>query len=171
MDPYIGEIKMTAFNYAPQGWVLCQGQTLYIDDNTDLFQLLGTAFGGDGVNTFCLPNLQGRIPVGMGLGNGLSPRKMGQTGGEEAVELTVNQLPAHDHSVIPLGSNGEATEADPTNAVPANTGSPMYGPEANVKMQVYPTSFVGENAAHDNMQPYLVVNYIIAFQGIYPPKP
>jgi microcystin-dependent protein len=172
MDPYLGEIRMVGFNYAPQGWALCNGQLLSIAANTALFSLLGTSFGGDGVRTFGLPDMRGRAPLHYGQGPGLTDRTMGEAGGGEAVTLTITEMPAHIHAVFPMGSNLEATSTDPTNGASAINGTPLFveGSAANAKMAEASCLPAGGSLPHNNMQPYLVVNFIIALNGIFPPR-
>ena len=123
-EAFLGEIRMFGGNFAPVGWAFCQGQLLPISQNTALFSLLGTTYGGDGVQTFALPDLQGRVPLGMGQGPGLSPYVEGQTGGAESFTLTTQQMPAHSHAVAATGSQ---STTDPKGAVPANTQPPTPG--------------------------------------------
>jgi microcystin-dependent protein len=170
-EPFIGEIRTTAFNYAPRGWALCDGSLINIRNNTALFSVLGTEFGGDGVNTFGLPDLRGRLPIGQGTGTGLTPREMGDEGGAENVTLITAQLPVHGHLMYPPGTGNEAQIADPTNSVPATTGSPLYSSEANTQMASFNSEPTGAGMAHDNMPPFQVINYIIALQGMFPSRP
>lgn len=176
MEQYIGEIRAVAFNYAPEddGWALCNGQLLSIAQNTALFSLLGTTFGGNGVTNFALPDLRGRVPMHFGQGPGLSNREMGESAGEEQVTLYLTQIPPHQHEVVPVATSGEGSLNDPTGGmIPANSGSPIYAtPDtANGKMAPASCGVTGGGQGHDNLQPYLVVNYIIAVQGIFPPRP
>jgi microcystin-dependent protein len=172
MDPFLGEIRMCGFNYAPEGWALCNGQLLSIAANTALFSLLGTTFGGNGITNFALPDLRGRAPLHYGQGPGLTNRDMGEVGGEENVTLTIQEMPAHSHLVVPVGSSNEASNPDPTNGADANNGTPAYvdASTANVKMAPASCEAAGGSLPHDNMQPYLVVNFIIALNGIFPPR-
>ena len=166
MDTFIGQLMCVGFNYAPQGWALCQGQLLPIADNSALFSLLGTTFGGDGQTTFGLPDLRGRMPVGMGNGPGLSPYDIGQAGGTESVTLVAGNLPAHTHSVA-------ASSADKNDASPANaffSGGGAYNTAANATMNPSMVGPAGGNQPHENRQPVLGINWIIALEGIYPPR-
>jgi len=167
--PYIGEILAVPFNFAPKGWATCQGQLLAISQNTALFSLLGTYYGGNGVNTFALPDLRGRTPVGMGQGPGLSRYDIGQTGGEETVTLQVSQMPAHTHTAF--GSLNAGTTATPTGAVWA-TQTRVYVYSSSQSTQMAPQALgpAGGSQPHDNMSPYLVLNYVIALNGIYPAR-
>lgn len=178
MDPFLGEIRMVAWNFAPNGWALCNGQLLSIAQNTALFSLLGTTYGGDGRTTFGLPNLQGRVPVHQGQGAGLSPYTMGQVGGAESVTLLPTQMPAHNHAVGV--SNQPGAVADPTNAILAqgNSGTSRAPVAVADYVTGVPTgtlaqtsvSVAGGNQPHTNLQPYLCVNFIIALQGVFPSR-
>jgi microcystin-dependent protein len=171
LDPFLGQIVMFAGNFAPTGWALCQGQVLPIAQNTALFSLLGTAYGGDGVNTFALPDLRGRLPIHMGQGPGLTPRQAGDAGGQEAVTLTVQQLPTHTHAVI-CGA-GAANSVSPAGSFwatdPGGNTAP-YSNTAGAQMASGAIGSAGGNQPHDNVQPFLVINYIIALSGIYTPR-
>jgi microcystin-dependent protein len=159
-QPYIGEIRMFPGNFAPSGWSLCQGQVMSIADNDALFTLIGTTYGGDGQTTFNLPNLQSRVPIHMG-GQFL----LGQMAGVEQVTLTTNQLPAHTHT--PRASAAAST-ADPTNAVFA--GGPTWFAAGTPGLAMDPTmiSPIGGSQPHDNMVPFLTINFIISLFGVFP---
>lgn len=168
---------MVSFNFAPQGWALCNGQTLLISQNTALFALLGTQYGGDGVTTFVLPNLQGRVPIHQGQSSGTSPYLIGQKGGEENVTLLPAQIPPHDHSAVTQvnASSGAATSVNPANNLPAEPARPEYAAAgATVAMAVNAATttigVAGGGQAHTNVQPYLTVNFIIALTGIFPQR-
>lgn len=162
LDPFVGEISVTAFNFAPQGWALCNGQLLPINQNAALFSLLGTYYGGNGTTNFALPNLQGRVPLGAG--NGLSPYVVGQNGGEETVILQSSQIPAHNHGVPAAGAQ---TSDRAVGLSPAAGG--VYGiPSGGASMAS--TLPAGNNQPHNNMQPYLTLNFIIALQGVFPSR-
>ena len=167
-SPYIGELRLFGGNFAPYGWALCNGQLLSISENSPLFQLIGTTYGGDGVNTFGLPNLQGRFPSHQGQGNGLQNYVLGQIAGSENITLQGNQLPAHNHSAI--GSNGNATA--PANATWGSSGAAAnsFGPGNSANAILNPASIglTGGNQPHDNMTPYLAITFIISLQGIFP---
>lgn len=168
MDPFLGEIRCFGFTFAPRGWALCQGQLLSIASNTALFSLLGTMYGGDGRTTFGLPDLRGRVPTGFGQGPGLSDRVQGELAGEEQVGLTQVQLPAHNHTVAAASA---ATSKNPSGAVPALTAAgSSYGTVADLGMSPTMVGGGGGNQLHDNMAPYLVLNWCIAIEGIYPPR-
>lgn len=170
-DAYLGEIKMFAGTFAPQGYAFCNGQLLPIAQNTALFSLLGTTYGGDGVTTFGLPDLRGRAPIhnGNSQGPGLSPRPLGQKGGAESNTLSVAQMPAHNHTLNAVSSVGNQTT--PTNNTMADSG--LFDKEysdtnADTTMNANTVGNTGGNQPVNNMQPYTVINYIICLSGIYP---
>ena len=166
-SPYLGEILLVPYNFAPTGWALCQGQLLSISQNTALFSLLGTTYGGDGRTNFALPDLRGRSPIGFGQGQGLQNYVQGQTGGEESVTLTLSQIPSHTHPA--MGSANTATTANPGNAVWATESRlNIYSSGGGTAMA--PSGASGGNQPHDNMSPYLTLNYVIALQGIFPTR-
>ena len=164
-QPYVGEIRMFAGNFAPAGWMFCEGQLLPISENETLFQLIGTTYGGDGESTFALPDLRGRIPIHQGNGFILA-----ETGGVETVTLTVSQIPAHTHAA--LCTNDTGTTAVPQGAVPASlpdVNSLSYGTDApNTTLSPVTISSVGGSQPHNNFQPYLCVDFIISLFGIFP---
>lgn len=164
-QPYVGEIRMFAGNFAPAGWMFCEGQLLPISENETLFQLIGTTYGGDGESTFALPDLRGRIPIHQGNGFVLA-----ETGGTEEITLTVNQIPAHSHSF--LGTGATATGNAPANNVPANTTGATIFPYGTDQptTNLHPSSLtsVGGSQPHTNFQPYLCVDFIISLFGIFP---
>ncbi len=170
-EPFIGQIMMVGFNFAPRGWALCNGQLLSIAQNTALFSLLGTYYGGNGQTTFALPDLRGRMPIHQGQGPGLTPRTIGENGGEETVTLNRGELPQHNHTVNVQSSPGNSTT--PTNNYPAGSSARdnIYSNAApNATMNANEIGFTGGNQPHDNMSPYLTVNFIIALEGIYPSR-
>jgi microcystin-dependent protein len=176
-DQYLGEVRMVGFNFAPTGWAVCTGQLLSISQNTALFSLLGTTYGGDGKSTFALPNLQASAPMGYGNGAGLSPRYWGQTGGEFAVTLLQTQMPSHNHGVACISGAGSLDSPNvPANTVWASEGTqrvppPLYAAAAtNANMNAAAVQNTGGNQPHNNMPPFLAVYFIIAMQGIYPPR-
>jgi len=173
-DPFLGEIRPFAGNFAPRNWALCNGQLLSIAQNTALFSLLGTQFGGDGRVTFGLPNLQASVPLDQGQGPGLTPRDMGEVGGAPAVTLTTAEMPAHTHSYS--GENVLATSTEPANNVVAGnrtvaafTAPGMPGIQ-QVTMSPQGVGVSGGSAPHNNRQPFLAVTFIIALQGIFPQR-
>ncbi|MCC2546268.1 tail fiber protein [Hymenobacter sp. BT175] len=177
MEPFIGEIRPFAFGYAPNDWMQCQGQLLSIRQYTALFSILGVQYGGDGVNTFALPNLATRVAVGMGAAPGLTPYVVGQTLGVASVTLTPEQMPAHVHAVTgPLQTtNAEGGTADPTNAYLANATTEEYGDAKTGTMGAGivkggPTNSTGNKQAHNNQMPSLAINYCIALVGTFPPR-
>jgi microcystin-dependent protein len=168
-QPYVGEIRMFAGNFAPAGWMFCDGELLPISENDTLFNLIGTTYGGDGEETFALPNLQSRIPIHAGQGSGLSLHQLAEAAGVETVTLTTQQIPAHQHA--PLASDQEGTLSSPNNAVwaVASTGNQLYSSPPGVNtMHAQSIGSNGGSQPHDNMGPYLCVNYIISLFGIYP---
>ncbi|HAV35430.1 MAG TPA: phage tail protein [Massilia sp.] len=168
-EPYVGEIRMFAGNFAPMDWALCQGQLLSIAENELLYAVIGNTYGGDGQTTFALPDLRGRVPLHAGTGNGLSPRALGEQGGAENVTLTTNQLAAHTHSMTASRDPGNSAYTG-ANGVPASvTGTPVYGPVATPgPMMANVVGAAGGSQPHDNMAPYLCINFIIALYGLYP---
>jgi microcystin-dependent protein len=164
-QPYVGEIRMFAGNFAPAGWMFCEGQLLPISEYETLFNLIGTTYGGDGQSTFALPDLRGRVPLHFG--NGFT---LAETGGVETVTLTVNQIPSHSHPV--LGTTNPAGGQAPSGQVFANSGNPAilpFGTDAPVtRLAPQSVSSVGGSQPHDNFQPYLCVDFIISLFGIFP---
>lgn len=168
-EPFVGEIILFAGSYAPRGWALCDGSLLPIASNQALFSLLGVRYGGDGRTTFGLPDLRGRVPVHRGQGPGLTNRPLGSRGGAEQTALTPAQLPAHPN--LPAASASLGTTASPAGAYPANggAGAALFSPEA-AQQVVQPSAALGGGQAHNNLQPYLGVSYLIALVGLYPPR-
>jgi microcystin-dependent protein len=164
-QPYVGEIRLFAGNFAPAGWMFCEGQLLPISENETLFQLIGTTYGGDGESTFALPDVRGRIPIHQGSGFTLA-----ETGGAEEITLTVSQIAAHSHPL--LGSTQLASANAPQNSVVAQdaiVGADLYIEDSpNVNMAAAAITSVGGSQPHTNFQPYLCVNYIISLFGIFP---
>jgi microcystin-dependent protein len=162
-QPYVGEIRMFGGNFAPAGWMFCEGQLLPISENETLFQLIGTTYGGDGESTFALPDLRGRIPIHQGNGFILA-----ETGGAEEITLTVSQIPAHSHPF--LGSNDVANTPNPGQSVVARSGQviPFLNVAPTVAMSPQFLSPVGGSQPHTNFQPYLCINFIISLFGIFP---
>lgn len=167
-SPYLSEIRIFSFNFAPSGWVMCNGQLLSISANQALFALVGTTYGGNGMTTFGVPNLQGRIPLHQGGGF-----TVGQTGGQETVTLTTSQMPAHVHQVQADAAIGDATSFNASGSYLANTApAPLYssGSSNMVAMAPEMVSSVGSGQAHENRQPFLTLNYCMAVQGIFPSR-
>jgi microcystin-dependent protein len=174
-DPFVAEIRIFPFNFPPKGWAFCDGQLLPLSQNTALFSLLGTTYGGNGTSNFALPNMQGNAPMQQGQGQGLSLRDLGETGGEQAVTLLQTEMPAHTHQVQAVA--GAGTLPTPTSNVWASglkTGPSLYTPSGtgnlNVPMNPFGTSIAGSSFPHNNMMPYLTLNFCIALQGIFPPR-
>jgi len=170
-DPFLAEIRILPYTFPPKGWARCDGRLLPIAQNTALFSLLGTNYGGDGRSTFALPNLDGRMAIGQGAGPGLTPRELGESGGEPAVALSAAEMPGHTHPAAASANDGGdrspagnlfANDAGGVNSYAAGAGLTALAPAA-----VGP---VGGSAPHNNLQPYLVVGFCIALQGIYPPR-
>jgi microcystin-dependent protein len=174
-EAFIGEIRMFAGNFPPRGWQFCQGQLLSIAQNTALFSILGTTYGGNGQTTFALPDLRGRYPMQPGQGPGLSPRTLGEQGGSETVTLISNQMPAHTHSLVASGALGDqAVPEGHYNAVvpDPNTQQPLnaYGTTPTTTMAPGAIGVAGGSQPHNNMSPFLCLNFIIAMEGIYPSR-
>ena len=168
-DPFVAEIRMFGFNFAPTGWAQCNGQLLPISQNTALFSLLGTVYGGDGKSTFALPNLQGSVPLHPGQGQGLSLYDLGQQGGSQFVTLLQSEIPAHTHAFS--ASEEVVNELSPTNFF-FGAGETRYAaPAAITQMAPQALSVAGGSLPHNNMMPYLVVNFCIAMQGVFPARP
>jgi microcystin-dependent protein len=160
-EPFLSEIKIMAFNFAPKGWALCNGQLMAINQNQALFSLLGTTYGGDGRVNFALPDLRGRIPIHPGAGFIL-----GEQGGETVHTLLASEMPQHTHIVE--ASSAAANTSNPAGNFWADGGKSIYNSSVNTNMAPGAISTVGGNQAHDNMSPYLVLNFCIALQGIFP---
>ncbi len=169
-EPFVGEIRMFAGNFAPRGWALCDGQLLAISQNDALFSLLGTIYGGDGRTTFGLPDLRGRIPIHAGTGPGLSPRPLGQKGGAETETITLNQLPSHTHTI--QFSTSPGTQSNPDGEfLGASPNVRVFVPiPPIVNMASTAISGVGGGGSHTNVMPFLCINFIIALFGIYPSR-
>jgi len=172
VEPMIGEVMMFAGNFAPRGWALCNGQLLAINQNQALFSLLGTTYGGNGIQNFALPNLQSRIPVHSGQGNGLSSVVIGQTGGTETVTVVATQMPAHSHTLT--ASKAAATNTGPADHVVADStasAAKVYAPLSSATpMSPSAVGSTGGSQPHENRAPYLAVNFCIALVGVFPSR-
>lgn len=170
-DPFVAEIRMFPFNFAPRGWAFCDGQLLPLSQNTALFSLLGTTNGGNGKSNFALPNLQGRAPMHPGQGPGLSLHDLGETGGTETVSLLESEIPSHTHAQRAAIDPGDLF-APANNALAVSVGAAMYQTSAAqlVNMSDQSLAPAGGDQPHNNMQPYLTVNFCIAMQGVFPPR-
>ena len=174
-DPFIAEIRVFGFNFAPRGWAMCNGQLLAIAQNTALFSLLGTNYGGNGQTTFALPDLQGRAPMHEGQGQGLSERSLGEMAGSETTSLILSEMPNHTHNAI--GSSGDGLNPSPEGNVLAGPGADrnlvLYSSSDATPVQMNPAalSLTGGSQPHNNLMPYLTLNFCIALQGVYPLRP
>jgi microcystin-dependent protein len=172
-NPFVAEIRIFAGNFAPTGWALCNGQLMPISQNTALFSLLGTTYGGDGKSNFALPNMQGSAPMQAGQGVGLSLRDLGETGGEQTVTLLQTEMPAHSHGVQAAGSGGLPSPQNNAWASGQKGHPGSYAasnPNTNVQMNPFGTSVTGGNVPHNNMPPFLGLTFIIALQGVFPAR-
>ena len=167
-EPYIGEIRMFAGNFPPNGWMFCEGQTLPISENDALFTLIGTTYGGDGQETFNLPNLASRVPIHMGTGPDGITYQLGEMAGTEQETLTVQQIPTHTHPAI--GTTSIANDASPANNLlsQSNTFDPYQSSAATTPMAAQSISPVGGSQPHENTQPFLCINFIISLFGVFP---
>jgi microcystin-dependent protein len=171
MDPFVAEIRIFPFNFAPKGWAVCDGQLLPITQNTALFSLLGTTYGGDGVSTFALPDLQGNAPMHPGQGPGLSLRALGEMGGSETVTLAAAELPAHAHVLrADVADPADTNVPSPAAALAPSTGGALYRATADTQMAPETLTSVGGDLPHNNLQPYLTLSFNIALQGVFPPR-
>jgi microcystin-dependent protein len=166
-EPFVGEIRIFAGNFAPAGWALCQGQLMPISQNDTLFTLIGTTYGGDGQETFALPDLQGRVPIHQGTVSG-NTFVIGEQSGTESVTLTAQQIPIHNHSLLASTNNG--LQAQPQGAVPAKVASGfVYSAfDPGVSMAANSVQPIGGNQPHENMMPFLVLNFILSLYGVFP---
>jgi microcystin-dependent protein len=160
-EPFLGEIKIISWNFPPKGWAFCNGTLLPINQNQALFSILGVTYGGDGMRTFGLPNLQGRTPVHVG--NGIV---LGEMGGETSHTLNISELPAHNH--VPVGSKADSTSSSGAGNLWARNNASPYAGTPNTAMSPQSITVVGGNQPHENMSPYLVLNFVVALQGIFP---
>jgi microcystin-dependent protein len=171
MDPFVAEIRIFPFNFAPKGWAFCDGQILPLSQNTALFSLLGTTYGGDGKSNFALPNMQGNAPMHPGQGPGLSLHDLGETGGSETVTLLESEIPAHSHALQADSADPGEDRTPASEALARSTGAALYASSASlVPFASQALSPAGGDQPHNNMQPYLTLNFCIALQGVYPPR-
>lgn len=170
-DPFVAEIRIFPFNFAPKGWAFCNGQILPISQNTALFSLLGTTYGGNGQSTFALPDMQGNAPMHPGQGPGLSLHDLGEMSGSETVSLLESEIPSHSHT---MKASADAADNNQPNlaAKPAGRGNNMYIPTNTPLVQMNPNALApaGGDQPHNNMMPYLTLNFNIALQGVFPPR-
>ena len=166
-QPYVGEVRMFAGNFPPVGWLFCDGQILPISENETLFQLIGTTYGGDGQETFAMPNLQSRIPVHQGTASSGTTYQIAESAGAESVTLTTNQIPSHTHPFVVSGDSG--SQSNPGGAeVAAGVSVYRAAQPPNVPMNAQAITSTGGSQPHDNMQPFLCINFIISLFGIFP---
>jgi microcystin-dependent protein len=172
-DPFVAEIRIFPFNFAPTGWAMCNGQLLPISQNTALFSLLGTTYGGDGKSTFALPGLEGNVPMHPGQGQGLSLRDLGEIGGSETVTLLVSEIPLHTHAAMANINPANLAAPSPARSLARASPGTAYnpGPQNITQFAVEALSPAGGSLPHTNLQPYLTLNFCIALQGVFPPRP
>ena len=182
-NPFVAEIRLFACNFAPKGWALCAGQLMAISQNTALFSLLGTTYGGNGTSNFALPNLQGMVPIQQGQGAGLSDRVLGESAGEPVVTLLVNEIPSHSHTMNATATPGTATASNGGQLAFASAGASKTSAgtvanfyssnpnKATTTLSPLAIGVRGQGLPHNNMMPYLGLNYCIALQGIFPARP
>jgi microcystin-dependent protein len=172
-DPFVAEIRIFPFNFAPTGWAFCNGQLLPISQNTALFSLLGTTYGGDGKSTFALPDLQGNAPMQPGQGQGLSLRDLGELSGTESVALLQSEMPFHTHSLMASVDPADAQIPGPNAVLARSSGGNAYTTNTAGLVQMAPQALAvgGGSLPHNNLQPYLTLNFCIALQGVFPPRP
>lgn len=173
-NPFVAEIRIFPFNFAPKGWALCNGQLIPLSQNTALFSLLGTTFGGDGKSNFGLPDLQGNAPLAPGQGPGLSLHDLGESGGEQTVTLLESEIPAHPHSLLASAHNATVNAPAPTNSLARPNPTYIYKqPTGSAPLTTMSDNVVapaGGDQPHNNMQPFLTLNFCIALQGVYPAR-
>jgi microcystin-dependent protein len=171
-DPFVAEIRILPFNFAPKGWAWCNGQILPISQNTALFSLLGTTYGGDGKSTFALPDLQGRAPMHPGQGPGLSLHNLGESAGLETVTLLESEIPAHNHALLATANPGNLAAPSPARSLARSSPGTAYkgSPVANAQFAFQALSPSGGDQPHNNLMPYLTFYYCIALQGVFPPR-
>jgi microcystin-dependent protein len=169
-NPFLGEIRMVGFSFAPRGWAFCAGQLLPISQNDALYALVGTIYGGDGVNTFKLPDLRGRLPINQGQGPGLSSYVIGQASGAEGVTLLTTQIPIHSHSIST--ASGGTRSSNPSGNLLGSGEADIYTHDATSGVVMSPSALAanGGTQPHENMQPFICVNFVIALEGIFPSR-
>jgi microcystin-dependent protein len=171
MDVFVGSLMACSWQYQTRNFAFCNGQLMAINQNQALFSLLGTSFGGDGRTTFGLPNLQGRTPIGFGNGQGLSPYIIGQNAGEAAHTLSIGEMPQHVHTLSGNSATAGTDKITGNSPAVSPAGTPIYGPSANLTlMNPASISKIGGSQAHENRQPFLVINWVIALNGIFPSR-
>lgn len=170
MEPFIGQIMIFGGTFPPKNWAFCDGSLLPIANFSALFSILGTMYGGNGTTTFALPDLRGRVPIGMGQGPGLSVYTEGEMGGEANHTLVTQEMPQHNHGVTVASSNSEASFPQPGGNIPASAQAYQEVSAADGALGGVTCAIAGGGQAHNNMQPYTAMNYIIALQGVYPPR-
>jgi microcystin-dependent protein len=172
-DPFVAEIRIFPFNFPPKGWAWCDGQLMPLSQNTALFSLLGTTYGGDGKSNFALPDLQGRAPIHPGQGPGLSLHDLGEEGGSETMTLLESEIPSHSHTMMASIQPGEDAAPNPGEALARSVGASLYQTTVNANLvQLSPSAFTpaGGDQPHNNMMPYLTFYFCIALQGVFPPR-
>jgi len=172
-DPFVAEIRIVGFNFAPKGWAFCNGQLLPLSQNTALFSLLGTTYGGNGASTFALPDLQGRTTMHPGQGPGLSLRDLGETGGSETVTLLESEMPVHNHNLNANALPGSASLASSTQGISRSAGGSAFKQSAfgaTATLAPEAVAIAGGSLPHNNLMPYVTMNFIIALQGVFPPR-
>jgi microcystin-dependent protein len=173
-DPFVAEIRMFGGNFAPTGWALCNGQLLPISQNTALFSLLGTTYGGDGKSTFALPDLQGSSPLGQGQGQGLSEYFLGQQGGSQFVTLLQQEMPFHTHALRGNFNTAEVNDPSPARSIARSNPGTLYQSDTSsnlTTLALEAAAIAGGSLPHNNMSPYLTVTFLIAMQGVFPARP
>jgi microcystin-dependent protein len=172
-DPFVAEIRIFAFNFAPKGWAFCHGQLMPISQNTALFSLLGTTYGGDGKSTFALPDLQGSAPMHPGQGPGLSLHDLGEIGGSDTVTLLESEIPSHSHTMMASTVLANAQLPTPNTALARSAQGAAYQSNSTANltaMSPYALAIAGNSQPHNNLMPYLTFNFCIALQGVFPPR-
>ncbi|NYI43217.1 microcystin-dependent protein [Nocardioides aromaticivorans] len=169
-DPFVAEIRIFPFNFAPRGWAFCDGQLLPISQNTALFSLLGTTYGGDGKSTFALPDLQGSVPMHPGQGPGLSLHDLGEQSGSETVTLIESEMPAHSHQLRASPEPADTNAPGAFSTLATSTGGTLYQATADTDLGPGALATAGGSQPHNNMQPYLTLSFCIALQGVFPPR-